>query len=40
MIDVGKVKVFVTRTFPLEQIQEALAFKRGVLRWESLLFYG
>ena len=28
MIDVGKVKVFVTRTFPLEQIQEALAFKQ------------
>ena len=28
VIDVGKVKVFVTRTFPLEQIQEALAFKQ------------
>jgi NADPH:quinone reductase-like Zn-dependent oxidoreductase len=27
-IDAGKVKVFVTRTFPLEEIQEALAFKQ------------
>ena len=55
VIEARKIKVFVTRTFPLEQIQEALALKqegvrrarsawssikRGVLRWESLLFYG
>ena len=28
VIGAGKVKVFVTRTLPLEQIQEALAFKQ------------
>ena len=36
VIDARKIKVFVTRTFPLEQIQEALAFKQeGVRRARS-----